>query len=137
MHLTGERQADLAAGLGLSQTQISRKQAGTATWTLADVDNLSAHYGIPVGDLLVGVDRAIHCLRRPTPRPDARRRPAHHPPLTPGPPQYPASPRRPFSPTSTACGWSCGPCRGHTGFLSAREVKGHECCPQPHRTLDA
>ncbi|WP_306472245.1 hypothetical protein [Streptomyces sp. st170] len=31
MHLTGERQADLAQGLDLSQTQISRRQAGTAT----------------------------------------------------------------------------------------------------------
>ncbi|HBF80259.1 MAG TPA: acyltransferase [Streptomyces sp.] len=73
MHLTGERQADLAQGLGLSQTQISRRQAGTATWTLADVDKLSAHYGIPVGDLLVGVDRAIRCLpaRRRAPLPGA------------------------------------------------------------------
>ncbi|MYT77560.1 BetR domain-containing protein [Streptomyces sp. MnatMP-M77] len=71
MHLTGERQAYLAQGLGLSQT--SRKQAGTATWTLADVDKLSAHYGIPVGDLLVGVDRAIRCLpaRRCAPLPGA------------------------------------------------------------------
>ncbi|WP_331751268.1 helix-turn-helix transcriptional regulator (plasmid) [Streptomyces globisporus] len=59
MHLTGERQADLATGLGLSQTQISGKQAGTATWSLADVDKLSAHYGIAVGDFLVGVERAI------------------------------------------------------------------------------
>lgn len=73
MHLTGERQADLAEGLGLSQTQISRKQFGTAAWSLADVDKLSAHYGIPVGDLLVGVDRAIHCLpaRRRAPMPGA------------------------------------------------------------------
>lgn len=70
MHLTGERQADLAAGLGLNQTQISRKQAGTASWSLADVDKLSAHYGIPVGDLLVGVDRAAQCL------PGHRRAPA-------------------------------------------------------------
>ncbi|MEI7030698.1 helix-turn-helix transcriptional regulator [Streptomyces pratensis] len=70
MHLTGERQADLAAGLGLNQTQISRKQAGTTAWSLADVDKLSAHYGIPVGDLLVGVDRAVHCL------PAGRRAPA-------------------------------------------------------------
>lgn len=73
MHLTGERQADLATGLGLSQTQISRKQAGTASWSLADVDKLSAHYGIPVGDLLVGVDRAVRCLpaRRHAPVPGA------------------------------------------------------------------
>ncbi|MFF8557047.1 helix-turn-helix domain-containing protein [Streptomyces sp. NPDC015501] len=73
MRLAGERQADLAAGLGLSQAQISRKQAGTASWSLADVDKLSAHYGIPVPDLLVGVDRAVHCLpaHRRAPAPGA------------------------------------------------------------------
>ncbi|MFI0763213.1 helix-turn-helix transcriptional regulator (plasmid) [Streptomyces anulatus] len=70
MHPTGERQADLAARHGLNQTQISRKQAGTTSWSLADVDKLSAHYGIPVGDLLVGVDRATQCL------PAGRRAPA-------------------------------------------------------------
>ncbi|MEU0985010.1 helix-turn-helix domain-containing protein [Streptomyces griseus] len=70
MHLTSERQADLAAGLGLNQTQTSRKQAGTTSWSLADVDRLSAHYGIPVGDLLAGVARAAHCL------PASRRAPA-------------------------------------------------------------
>ncbi|KQX44542.1 helix-turn-helix domain-containing protein (plasmid) [Streptomyces anulatus] len=67
MHLTGERQADLAAGLGLNQTQISRKQAGTTAWSLSDVDRLSAHYGIPVGDLLVGVKGApgvVSCCPR-------------------------------------------------------------------------
>ncbi len=32
-----------------------------------------AHYGFPVGDLLVGVDRAVHCLpaRRRAPAPGA------------------------------------------------------------------
>ncbi|MFH9138809.1 acyltransferase [Streptomyces sp. NPDC017524] len=71
MHLTGERQADLAEGLGLGQTQISRKQSGTPAWSLADVDKLSAHRGIPVIDLLAGVDRAAHCLsaRRRAPMP--------------------------------------------------------------------
>ncbi|MFF9690514.1 helix-turn-helix domain-containing protein [Streptomyces sp. NPDC014623] len=62
MRLTGERQADLAAGLGLSQAQVSRKQSRAAAWSLTDVDKLSAHYGIPVPDLLAGVDRAVHCL---------------------------------------------------------------------------
>ncbi|MFE7614315.1 helix-turn-helix domain-containing protein [Streptomyces sp. NPDC057496] len=73
MRLTGERQADLAAGIGLSQTQISRKQSGTAVWSLADIDRLSAHYGIPVPDLLAGVDHAVHRLpaRRRAPLPGA------------------------------------------------------------------
>ncbi|GGZ20125.1 helix-turn-helix domain-containing protein [Streptomyces nitrosporeus] len=71
MRLTSERQADLAAGIGLSQAQISRKQAGTATWSLTDVDRLAAHYGIPVSNLLAGVDRAVRCLpaRRRAPAP--------------------------------------------------------------------
>ncbi|MFF7365447.1 helix-turn-helix domain-containing protein [Streptomyces sp. NPDC008125] len=73
MRLTGERQADLAAGIGLGQTQISRKLAGSSAWSLNDVDRLSAHYGIPVPDLLAGVDRAVHCLpaRRRAPLPGA------------------------------------------------------------------
>ena len=59
MRLTGERQTDLAAGIRISQTRISRKQSGAATWTLDDLDRLSAHYGIP--DLVAGDDRAIQC----------------------------------------------------------------------------
>ncbi|MER5988843.1 helix-turn-helix transcriptional regulator [Streptomyces sp. NPDC001787] len=73
MRLTGERQADLAAGLGVGQAQISRRQAGTAPWALADLDRLSAHYGVPVPDLVAGVDRAVQCLpaRRRAPMPGA------------------------------------------------------------------
>ncbi|WP_323137671.1 helix-turn-helix domain-containing protein [Streptomyces sp. NBC_01789] len=73
MRLTGERQADLADGLRLNQAQVSRKQSGSAAWSLDDIDRLSAHYGIPVCDLLAGVDRAVHCLptRRYAPAPGA------------------------------------------------------------------
>ncbi|MFI5621561.1 hypothetical protein [Streptomyces sp. NPDC051567] len=41
--------------------QVSRKQAGGggSSWTLADLDRLSAHYGIPVPDLLCGADHAV------------------------------------------------------------------------------
>ncbi|MGD9482892.1 helix-turn-helix domain-containing protein [Streptomyces sp. TRM70308] len=59
MYATGETQADLGRGLGLSQGQISRKQGGKSLWTLADLDGLSAHYGIPVPDLLCGADHAV------------------------------------------------------------------------------
>lgn len=65
MYATGETQADLAAGLRLSQGQVSRKQAASgrgSAWTLADLDRLSAHYGIPVADLLCGVDHAVSRL---------------------------------------------------------------------------
>ncbi|WP_308286071.1 helix-turn-helix domain-containing protein, partial [Streptomyces drozdowiczii] len=73
MRLTGERQADLADGLRLNQAQVSRKQGGSASWSLDDIDRLSAHYGIPVCDLLAGVDRAVRCLpaRRYAPAPGA------------------------------------------------------------------
>ncbi|MFC8015010.1 helix-turn-helix domain-containing protein [Streptomyces cinereoruber] len=66
MYATGERQADLAAGLGITQGQVSRKQGGSALWSLDDLDRLSVHYGIPVPDLLCGADHAVS--RLPTAR---------------------------------------------------------------------
>ncbi|MFF9345322.1 helix-turn-helix domain-containing protein [Streptomyces sp. NPDC014773] len=62
MTRTGERQAALAAGLGLSQAQVSRKQAGAAHWSLEDVDRLAAHYQLPVLDLLAGPTHAVAVL---------------------------------------------------------------------------
>jgi hypothetical protein len=62
MYATGEDQRTLGAGLRLSQAQVSRKQAGRSGWSLANLDRLSAHYGIPVPDLLCGVDHAISRL---------------------------------------------------------------------------
>lgn len=62
MYATGETQADLGRGLRLSQGQVSRKQSGSekgSSWTLTDLDRLSAHYGIPVPDLLCGADHAV------------------------------------------------------------------------------
>lgn len=59
---TGETQTDLAQGLALTQGQVSRKQSGRASWTLADLDRLAAHYGVPVPDLLSGPDRALSRL---------------------------------------------------------------------------
>jgi transcriptional regulator with XRE-family HTH domain len=62
MHATGESQADVAAALGVSQAQVSRRQSGGAAWSLADCDALAAHYGIDVLDLLAGPTRACECL---------------------------------------------------------------------------
>jgi hypothetical protein len=64
MYATGERQGDLAAGLGITQGQISRKQSAdsptaSSSWSLDDVDRLSSHYGIPVLDLLAGPSHAL------------------------------------------------------------------------------
>ncbi|MFE7412916.1 acyltransferase [Streptomyces laurentii] len=63
MASTGERQGDLAAGLGQAQAQVSRKQAGRAHWTLADADALAAHYRLHVLDLLAGPTHAAGVLR--------------------------------------------------------------------------
>ncbi|MER7535624.1 acyltransferase [Streptomyces sp. NPDC097704] len=62
MSRSGERQGDLAAGLGLSQAQVSRKQSGSAHWSLEDVDLLAAHYGLAVLDLLAGPTHAVGVL---------------------------------------------------------------------------
>ncbi|MFD7409700.1 helix-turn-helix domain-containing protein [Streptomyces sp. NPDC059866] len=62
LHATGESQTDLAAALGVSQAQVSRRQSGTAAWSLADCDAVAAHYGIDVLELLAGPTRAAESL---------------------------------------------------------------------------
>ncbi|GHF18938.1 hypothetical protein GCM10014715_87240 [Streptomyces spiralis] len=62
LHATGESQTDLAAALGVSQAQVSRRQSGTAAWSLADCDAVAAHYGIDVLELLAGPTRASEAL---------------------------------------------------------------------------
>ncbi|MFH9970040.1 helix-turn-helix domain-containing protein [Streptomyces mirabilis] len=62
LHATGESQTDLAAALGVSQAQVSRRQSGTAAWSLADCDAVAAHYGIDAIDLLAGPTRAMESL---------------------------------------------------------------------------
>ncbi|MEU5899687.1 MULTISPECIES: helix-turn-helix transcriptional regulator [Streptomyces] len=72
MRLTGDTQASLAAVLGVDQTQVSRRQSGTAAWSLDDCDAIAAYYGIDVLDLLAGPTRACDALpaghRRSVPR---------------------------------------------------------------------
>ncbi|MFI1440361.1 helix-turn-helix domain-containing protein [Streptomyces fructofermentans] len=62
LHVTGESQTELAAALGVSQAQVSRRQSGTAAWSLADCDAVAAHYGIDALDLLEGPTRATESL---------------------------------------------------------------------------
>ncbi|MFF4161402.1 helix-turn-helix domain-containing protein [Streptomyces sp. NPDC001678] len=71
MQATGDSQRVLAAVLGLTQTQISRRQTGATSWTLRDVDVLAGHYGMAALDLLAGPTRACEML------PVARHRAAH------------------------------------------------------------
>ncbi|MEU1203554.1 helix-turn-helix transcriptional regulator [Streptomyces sp. NPDC005813] len=50
---SGESQTDLAVALGVSQAQVSRRQSGTAVWSLADCEAVAAHYGIDVAYLII------------------------------------------------------------------------------------
>ncbi|MEU5052061.1 helix-turn-helix transcriptional regulator [Streptomyces sp. NPDC021096] len=68
MQATGESQRAIAAVLGLTQTQVSRRQSGATSWSLRDADVLAEHYGITALDLLAGPTRACEAL------PAARRR---------------------------------------------------------------
>ncbi len=68
LHATGESQTALATALGVSQAQVSRRQSGSAAWSLADCDAVAAHYGVDVLDLLAGPTRAVEAL------PETRRR---------------------------------------------------------------
>ncbi|MGW6569277.1 acyltransferase [Streptomyces sp. NPDC054975] len=79
MTWTGERQQDLAAGIGQSQAQVSRKQRGQQHWSLEDVDLLAAHYRLPVLDLLAGPTHAVSVLNGTVPG----LRPSGEPAVTP------------------------------------------------------
>ncbi len=62
MQVTGDSQRSVAAVLGLTQTQVSRRQSGAVSWSLRDVDVLAEHYGIGALDLLAGPTRACEAL---------------------------------------------------------------------------
>ena len=62
LHATGESQTELAVALGVSQAQVSRRQSGTAVWSLADCEAVAAHYGIDTLELLAGPTRAMESL---------------------------------------------------------------------------
>jgi len=75
MQATGESQRSVAGALGLTQTQVSRRQTGATSWTLRDVDTLAGHYGVAALDLLSGPTRACEALptvRRRSTRPEAK-----------------------------------------------------------------
>ncbi|MFE7277418.1 XRE family transcriptional regulator [Streptomyces sp. NPDC057623] len=77
MQVTGDSQRSVAGVLGLTQTQVSRRQSGAVSWSLRDVDVLAEHYGIDVLDLLAGPTRACEVLpadRRRSARAEAKGR---------------------------------------------------------------
>jgi transcriptional regulator with XRE-family HTH domain len=55
MKVTGQTQADVAAGMRLDQTCVSDRLRGRARITLDDLDLIAAHFGITVANL-VSVD---------------------------------------------------------------------------------
>ena len=79
LHAAGDSQTDLAAALGVSQAQVSRRQSGTAAWSLADCEAVAAHYGIDVLELLAGPTRATEALPTARRRVPGRRAAAHRP----------------------------------------------------------
>ncbi|WP_258317430.1 XRE family transcriptional regulator [Streptomyces sp. SM18] len=101
MQLTRERQPDVAAAIGLTQPQLSRRQNGKAGWTLTDCDRLAAHWGMPTLDLLAGPTHAAERLpadRRPTTGIQTTA-PTQLPPAAPPPPTtQPRLPTRPHPP---------------------------------------
>ncbi|MFD5084367.1 acyltransferase [Kitasatospora sp. NPDC058406] len=62
---TGENQAQLAAGIGLTQDKVSRRQSGAQAWTLDEVDALARHWGLAPLDLLAGPTRAAESMTWP------------------------------------------------------------------------
>jgi transcriptional regulator with XRE-family HTH domain len=73
LHTAGESQTELAAALGVSQAQVSRRQSGSAAWSLTDCEAVAAHYGIDVLELLAGPTRATEALPLGRRRVPARR----------------------------------------------------------------
>ncbi|MFI8287496.1 acyltransferase [Streptomyces albidoflavus] len=99
MQLTRERQPDVAAAIGLTQPQLSRRQSGKSAWTLTDCDRLAAHWGMSTLDLLAGPTHAAGCLpaaRRPTTGTQTAM------PLAPPAPAPPAPPTATPAPAETA-----------------------------------
>ncbi|AVH54890.1 XRE family transcriptional regulator [Streptomyces dengpaensis] len=73
LHATGESQTDLAAALGVSQAQVSRRQSGSAAWSLADCEAVATHFGISDLDLMAGPTQASEALPEDRRRTAARR----------------------------------------------------------------
>ncbi|MEU5361851.1 helix-turn-helix domain-containing protein, partial [Streptomyces albidoflavus] len=118
MQLTRERQPDVAAAIGLTQPQLSRRQSGKSAWTLTDCDRLAAHWGMPTLDLLAGPTHAAGCLpaaRRPTTGTQTAM------PLAPPAPAPPAPPTATPAPTETAPAPAPAPA----------PAAGPGCCPRP------
>ncbi|WP_078958517.1 transcriptional regulator [Streptomyces sp. WM6373] len=122
MARTGERQNAVADALGLSQAQVSRKQAGRQHWSLEDVDGLAAHYRLHVLDLLAGPTHAVGVLHGSIPA--LRPFDVAVPPLAAELPlpavQLPAQPPQPHAPQAVVPAVPCVLC----GQPTSDELEG-------------
>ncbi|MFD3715966.1 acyltransferase [Streptomyces sp. NPDC058677] len=130
MSRTGERQGDVAAGIGQAQAQVSRKQSGKQHWTLDDVDALAAHYRLPVLDLLAGPTLAVTAL-------PAERLPSAAQAALPLAAPSAASPRSPAPvPRSEALSGPCVLC-GETATDAVEGIWQHLTSEECAEALDA
>ncbi|MFC5149906.1 acyltransferase [Streptomyces aureoversilis] len=127
MAQTGERQLDLGTGIGLSQTQVSRKQKGLMHWSLDDCDRLASHYGMTVLDLLAGPTHAASrlSLHRLTP---GRGIQTTLPPA-PATPETPAAPSEP-APAVPAAHSAAQPAAAPVPAASAPQASSTPAGPQ-------
>lgn len=118
---TRETQADLAAGIGLSQGQLSRKLRNThgTAWTLDDVDRLAAHWRMRPLDLLAGPTHALERLNTTAPAPN-------EPSATPSEPASP-TPQTPAHPPTPS--HETNPASGQAPALSSRAMAMDQQAP--------
>ncbi|MEU9087652.1 acyltransferase [Streptomyces sp. NPDC048357] len=133
MTRTGERQNDLADGLGLSQAQVSRKQGNRQHWSLEDVDRLAEHFGLHYLDLLAGPTHAVGVLHGSIPA--LRPADAVAPVAQPAPAVlFPAEPAAPAAPVGLCvlCGQpTSDELEGFPQHLSAEECAAAVAATNP------
>ncbi|GAA4830183.1 acyltransferase [Kitasatospora terrestris] len=135
---TGESQAQLAAGVGLTQDKVSRRQSGAQAWTLDEVDALAAHWGMAPLDLLAGPTHAVLSLTWPPHAAAPQAVPASFTttPTEPVPPAVPAAaPVQPPAPAPVAEQLSVPADydRGPDGEILDHEAAPCERCAKPVR----
>jgi len=59
MSAHSDNQTSLALAIGLTQGQVSRKQAGKTVWTVPDVEKVAAHYLLTIPELFSGANAAV------------------------------------------------------------------------------
>jgi hypothetical protein len=63
-----QREADVARGMGISQSALNRKVLGKSNWTVKDLSALGASWGCHPSDLLQGPTHALQAIIGKAPR---------------------------------------------------------------------